>query len=84
MPESRLKSRRGGCSLDAVFFQRHADVRERRFVPHNVSYVQTGVQWVLNLLYLNGTWTWLVVYYFLGGVFMFFLMRGGIFRAPQR
>jgi hypothetical protein len=30
---------------------------------------------VLNFLYLNGTWTWLVVYYFLGGVFMFFLMR---------
>jgi hypothetical protein len=45
------------------------------FLPHNVSYVQTVVQWVLNLLYLNGTWTWLVVYYFLGGVFMFFLMR---------
>ena len=45
------------------------------FVPHNVSYVQTAVQWVLNFLYLNGTWTWLVVYYFLGGVFMFLLMR---------
>jgi hypothetical protein len=45
------------------------------FVPHNVSYVQTAVQLTLNLLYLNGTWTWLVVYYFLGGVFMFFLMR---------
>jgi len=52
------------------------------FVPHNVSYVQTGVQWVLNLLYLNGTWTWLVVYYFLGGVFMFFLMRGWNFSRP--
>jgi hypothetical protein len=45
------------------------------FVPHNVSYVQTAVQMLLNLLYLNGTWTWLVVYYFLGGVFMYFLMR---------
>ena len=52
------------------------------FVPHNVSYVQTGVQWVLNLLYLNGTWTWLVVYYFLGGVFMLFLMRGWNFSRP--
>jgi hypothetical protein len=45
------------------------------FVPHNVSYIQTAVQWALNFLYLNGAWTWLVVHYFLGGVFMFFLMR---------
>ena len=45
------------------------------FVPHNVSYIQTIVQTVLNFLYFNGTWTWLVVYYFLGGVAMFFLMR---------
>lgn len=52
------------------------------FVPHNVSYLQTGVQWVLNLLYLNGTWTWIVVYYFLGGVFMFFLMRVWKFSRP--
>ncbi|MDH3251857.1 MAG: hypothetical protein OEM41_03640, partial [Ignavibacteria bacterium] len=45
------------------------------YVPHNVSYLQTVVINVLNLLYLNGTWTWLVVFYFLSGVFMFFLMR---------
>lgn len=45
------------------------------YVPHNVSYVQTIVQATLNLLYLNGHWTWFVVYYLLGGVFMFFLMR---------
>ncbi|HEX7574222.1 MAG TPA: hypothetical protein VF514_14115, partial [Bacteroidota bacterium] len=45
------------------------------YLPHSVSYVQTAVQWTLNLLYLNGAWTWLVVYYFLGGVSMFFLMR---------
>jgi hypothetical protein len=52
------------------------------FVPHNVSYAQTAVQWVLNFLYLNGTWTWLVVYYFLGGLFMFFLMRAWSFSRP--
>jgi Bacterial membrane protein YfhO len=45
------------------------------YVPHNVSYLQTAAVAVLNLLYLNGTWTWLVVFYFLSGVFMFFLMR---------
>ncbi len=52
------------------------------FLPHNVNYVQTVLQRVLNLLYLNGTWTWLVVYYFLGGVFMFFLMRVWHFSRP--
>ncbi len=45
------------------------------FVPHNVSYLQTVVQTVLNLLFLNGAWTWYIVYYFLGGVFMYLLTR---------
>ncbi|HTY01717.1 MAG TPA: YfhO family protein [Bacteroidota bacterium] len=45
------------------------------FVPHNVSYIQVVVQMVLNVLFLNGAWTWYIVYYFLGGVFMFLLMR---------
>ncbi len=45
------------------------------YVPHDVSYIQTVLQRVLNLLFLNGKWTWLVVYYFLGGIFMFLLMR---------
>ena len=45
------------------------------FVPHRVSYLQTVTQTVLNFFFLNGTWTWLVVYYFLGGVCMFFLLR---------
>jgi hypothetical protein len=52
------------------------------YLPHSVSYVQTAVQWTLNLLYLNGAWTWLVVYYFLGGVAMFFLMRTWSFTRP--
>jgi hypothetical protein len=45
------------------------------FVPHDVSYVQSIVQRILNILFLNGTWTWYIVYYFLAGVFMFFLGR---------
>ena len=45
------------------------------YIPHNVSYVQTVIVTVLNFLYLNGRWTWLVVFYFLGGVSTFFLMR---------
>lgn len=52
------------------------------FIPHDVSYVQTLVLRLLNLVYLNGTWTWLVVYYFLSGVFMFFLMRTWNFSRP--
>jgi len=68
-----------GCRIFSAACRTFGNVA---FVPHNVSYVQTGVQWVLNLLYLNGTWTWLVVYYFLGGVFMFFLMRGWNFSRP--
>jgi len=45
------------------------------YLSHDVSYIQKYLQPVLNFLYLNGKWTWLVVYCFLGGVFMFFLMR---------
>lgn len=52
------------------------------YVPHNVSYVQTVIQTVLNLLFLNGHWTWLVVYYFLSGLFMFLLMRVLDFSRP--
>ncbi|MGA9117938.1 MAG: YfhO family protein [Bacteroidota bacterium] len=45
------------------------------FIPHNVSYLQTVVQKVVDLFFLNGTWTWYIVYYFLAGVFMFLLGR---------
>ncbi len=45
------------------------------FVPHNVSFLQTAVVWVLNFFFLKGTWTWLVVHYFFGGLFMFLLAR---------
>jgi hypothetical protein len=45
------------------------------FLPHDVSYVQTIAMKILNLLFLNGHWTWLVVFYYLRGIFMFLLMR---------
>jgi hypothetical protein len=52
------------------------------YVPHNVSYAQIVVEHVLNLLYLNGKWTWMIVYYLLAGTFMFLLMRAlGFSRA---
>jgi hypothetical protein len=52
------------------------------YIPHNVSYIQQAAQHVLNLLFLNGKWTWAVVYYFLGSVFMFFMMRMLKFSRP--
>lgn len=52
------------------------------FLPHDVSYAQLIVVKVLDLFYLNGKWTWLVVYYFLHGLFMFFLMRVWKFSRP--
>ena len=45
------------------------------YLPHDVNYVQTIALNVLNLLFLNGHWTWMVVFYFLRGVLMFLLMR---------
>lgn len=45
------------------------------YIPHDVSYVQRIGMEVLNVLFLRGPWTWLVVFYFLSGVFMFFLAR---------
>src|SRR5437867_6602676 len=45
------------------------------YLPHNVNYLGTAIVKVLNLLYLNAKWGWIVVHYLLGGAFMFFLMR---------
>ncbi len=45
------------------------------YAPHDVSYLQKIAVPVLDLFYLHGKWTWLVVFYFLGGTFMFVLMR---------
>jgi hypothetical protein len=48
----------------------------------DVSYLQQYAVKILNLLYLNGTWTTFVVYYFLGGAFMFLLARRLGFQRP--
>jgi hypothetical protein len=45
------------------------------YIPHNVNYIQTVVQTVGKLLFLNGEMSWMVLHYFLGGVFMFLLLR---------
>jgi hypothetical protein len=52
------------------------------YVPRNVNYLQTYGQTVLNLLYLNGQWTWYIVYFLIGGVSMFFLGRVMDFSRP--
>ena len=48
----------------------------------DVSYLQQYGVKILNLFYLNGHWTTFVVYYFLGGVFMFLLARRLGFQRP--
>jgi len=45
------------------------------FIPRNVDYLQTAIQTVGKLLFLNGEMSWMVLHYFLGGVFMFLLLR---------
>ncbi len=45
------------------------------YVPHNVSYIEAVAIPLLDLLFLKRTWSWIVVHYFLGGLFMFVLMR---------
>ena len=45
------------------------------YIPRNVNYVQTVIQTVGKFLFLNGEMSWMVLHYFLGGVFMFILLR---------
>jgi hypothetical protein len=52
------------------------------YIPRNINYVQTYGQMALNLLYLNGQWTWYIVYFLIGGVSMFFLGRVMTFSRP--
>lgn len=53
------------------------------YIPHTVSYVQTGLHAVLKLLYLNTGMAWMLVHYLLGGIFMFLLVRTlGFSRLP--
>jgi hypothetical protein len=45
------------------------------YLPHDVSYLQNIALRVINWLYLDGPWTWFVVFYLLGGIFMFLFAR---------
>ena len=45
------------------------------YIPRNVNYIQTAIQTVGKLLFLNGEMSWMVLHYFLGGVFMFLFLR---------
>jgi hypothetical protein len=45
------------------------------FIPRNVNYLQTAIHAVGKLLFLNGEMSWMILHYFLGGVFMFLLLR---------
>jgi hypothetical protein len=51
-------------------------------VPRAVSYAQQALVWFLDFFYLKGPWTWLVVFYFLSGVFMYAAARQLGFRRP--
>jgi hypothetical protein len=52
------------------------------YIPRNINYLQHAAQAILNLLYFNGKWTWLIVYCLIGGAGMFFLMRAWGFSRP--
>lgn len=53
------------------------------YVPHDVSYVQAALQTLLNFLFLNVQVAWMIVHYFLGGLFTFLLIRTwGLGRLP--
>lgn len=45
------------------------------YTPRNVDYLQTAIHAVGRLLFLNGEMSWMVLHYFLGGIFMFLLCR---------
>ena len=45
------------------------------YTPRNVDYLQAAIHAVGRLLFLNGEMSWMVLHYFLGGIFMFLLCR---------
>lgn len=52
------------------------------YLPHNVSYLETAAITVVKALFLFSPMSWFVAFYFLGGVFMFFLLRTWDFPRP--
>ena len=45
------------------------------FVPRNVNYLTTAIQWVGKYLLFGADWGWIVLHYYLMGVFMYLLVR---------
>ena len=45
------------------------------YIPHDVSFIQVVLQWIGKLFFFNATWGWILVHFFLGGVFMYFAGR---------
>jgi hypothetical protein len=52
------------------------------YIPHNVSYPEAVGFAIVRALFLYTPMSWFVALYFLGGVFMFFLMRWWHFSRP--
>lgn len=52
------------------------------YIPRDINYLQTLVQSIGTLLFLKTEMSWMVLHYFLGGFFMFFLLRSVGFRHP--
>jgi len=52
------------------------------YIPHNVSYIENAAFVAVRALFLYTPMSWFVALYFLGGVFMFFLMRAWSFSRP--
>ena len=78
-----LQDKEGGDVLwMPYFFSGMPTFGNMAFLPHDVNYLQSIVQRILNLAFLNGKWTWYLVYFFLGGVFMYWLARHYEFRRP--
>lgn len=45
------------------------------YIPRNINYLQTLIQSIGTLLFLKAEMSWMVLHYFLGGFFMFILLR---------
>jgi hypothetical protein len=45
------------------------------YIPHDVSYLQTLIHFIGNILFINSGMAWLVLHYLLAGIFTFLLAR---------
>jgi hypothetical protein len=45
------------------------------YIPHNVSYIQSGIHFIGKILFVNADLSWFVLHYLLAGIFMYLLAR---------